>query len=328
MDIFTKLAENLTKMVKDRIHLKALKKEDLEDFLKDNIFQHKEIAKCLTANNPRQMMDWMRDKVRPALQKSTSACSGSYDNYCKALTGRAAAEENRAPLASLAKANNTCADLLEEVLKGIDTLFEEEHITIYDVRLSQVAILGIIRKSDLLLKFSSYLYSYLVRIATDNTENIPRNRDLLLSENAQRVGQICSEILNRSNSYSFLKEVDGLRRDQSDLVLGASGDFKFNGFVNRHKFSFSIMDNIASALSCLNFFSAALDAWDDYKLSRYERNKEIREWLGTHVALLKMDLANTDVNDPKYVKLQQIINAYDDKIAEYDKVIDEFEQQE
>ena len=38
-----------------------------------------------------------------------------------------------------------------------------------------------------------------------------------------------------------------------------------------------------------------------------------------------MDLANTDPNDPRYVKLQNIIHVYDDKIAEYDREIAEFE---
>ena len=64
-----------------------------------------------------------------------------------------------------------------------------------------------------------------------------------------------------------------------------------------------------SALSCLNIFGAALDAWDDYRLAKYQRNKETKEWLETHVSLLRMDMANMDKTSAEYMKLVDIIKA-------------------
>lgn len=326
-DVFASIVTELKKRFTDTAHMKAVKKEDLEAFLKDNILEHQAIVTALKTLSDRDMTNWMNTKVRPQLQKSNSKSKNVYDDYRKLLNGKAATMESKCPFASLAEANAIYVKILQELYKNIDTLFVTENVTIYDCRISQLAVLGILRQSDTVLTYTCYLFSFMTRVATGDISNIPRNRDIFLVDNTEMVANAVNNVLNKMANYSFLTEIDQLRRRQSDLVLGASKDFNFLPYVSRHNFSFSFLDNLFTALSNLNFFSAAMDAWDDYRIAKYERNKEIREWLSTHVALLKMDLANTDPNSPEYVRLQSIINAYDDKIAEYDKIIDDFEKE-
>lgn len=326
-DVFTSIVTELNDRFTDTVHMKAVKKEHLEAFLKDNIIEHQSVVSVLKSLSDRDMTNWMTTKVRPQLQKCNSKCKDVYDNYRKLLSGKASTAESKCPFSSLAEANTTYAKILQEIYRNIDKLFETESITIYDCRISQLAILGILRQSDTVLTYTCYLFSFMTRVVSGDIGNIPRNRDIFLIDNTEKVANTVNNVLNKMANYSFLTEIDQLRRRQSDLILGVDKSFNFLPYISRHNFSFSILDNLFTALSSLNFFSAAMDAWDDYRIAKYERNKEIREWLSTHVALLKMDLANADPNSPEYVRLQGIINAYDDKIAEYDKAIDDFEKE-
>ena len=43
--------------------------------------------------------------------------------------------------------------------------------------------------------------------------------------------------------------------------------------------------------------------------------------------MLKMELAGVDKTSPEYIKTSKIIEAYDNNITDYDKKINEFEEQ-
>ena len=43
--------------------------------------------------------------------------------------------------------------------------------------------------------------------------------------------------------------------------------------------------------------------------------------------MLKMELEGVDKTSPEYIKTSKIIEAYDSKISDYDKKINEFEEQ-
>ena len=70
-----------------------------------------------------------------------------------------------------------------------------------------------------------------------------------------------------------------------------------------------------------------LIAFDDFKRHKYEKQKEEKAWLEQHVAMLKMELDGVDKTSPEYIKISKIIEAYDSKISDYDKKINEFEEQ-
>ena len=236
-------------------------------------------------------------------------------------------ERNR-PLASLRDANNAYAKLLGEISAKIDTVLENDKVDIYNVRLSQLAVLGLIRQSDCVVNFSLYLYTYLVRMASHSAASLPKYREVYLLDNCPKVVKYVSDILDKKGNYYFMRDMNDIRAHQRDMIVGATGKFDFFHFTTTQGFSISFLDNIASALSCLNIFGAAMDAWDDYQQDKYEKNKEIKEWLENHNALLRMDLMNMDKTSPEYQKTVEIIKAYDAKIAEYDQMIQAFEKEE
>lgn len=327
--IFTSIAEKLTSYVKDKTRMRSLRKSDLQGLLRTNIEAHNKIYTALSSvMTDRELRNWMSD-LKPVMKKHGQKVDHVYDLYCAELKGTAANKERSVPFSSIRDANKTYAGLLEEISKKIDTVLEEDSVTIYNARLSQLAVLGLIRQSDKVASFSAFLYTYLVRLSSHSVASIPKYREVYLFDNLNLVAKAISDMMDKKGNYYFLRHVSDLRRQQQDLIVGATGKFDFFNFAGSTRgFSISFLDNIVSALSCLNIFGAAMDAWDDYQQDKYEKNKEIKEWLENHNALLRMDLDSMDRSDPKYQKTLEIIKAYDDKIAEYDQKIIEFEQED
>lgn len=327
-DTFKKLAAAMSKFIKDKIKIRSIDKVELQQLLRDNIEGHRSIEKIMSNFSDKEMTDWFRNLMDRAGKTNNNLCKNVYTNYLKEIRGKATGLERKRPLGSLLEANQSFGKILEEISKKIDYLIENDSVTLFNVRMSFLAILGILRTSDRVLSFSIYLYSYLTRIESRSTASIPKYRDQFLIDNVHSVATSVSLILEKKGPYNFLQDVETIRKKNADLVLGATGNFDFLGSIVNSNYTPSFLDNLLSALSCLNIFGAALDAWDDYRLAKYERNKEMKEWLETHVSLLRMDMSGMDKTSVEYMKLVDIIKAYDEKIAEYDKDISDFEKED
>lgn len=328
LDVFAKLAKRLSAFIGNTIKVRSIDKDELQKFLRSNIESHRQMDSVLSNFSDKEMSDWFRIKLQQAIKGNNNPCKAVYANFLKNLRGKAADAERKRPLGALLNANAAYCKLLEEVSKKIDYLVENESATIFNVRMSFIAILGLLRSSDKVLKFSQFMYSFLTRVESRSATSIPKYRDQYLIDHWQEVSTQVSLILDKKGPYNFLQDVDTMRKRNADVVLGATGRFDFLGYITKSNYTPGFLDNLASALSCLNIFGAALDAWDDYRLARYNRDKETKEWLETHASLLRMDLEGMDKTGPEYKKLIDIIKAYDDKIAEYDKAISDFEKEE
>lgn len=326
-NVFGAIADKLTRYVKDKVKLRAIRREDLIEVLNTNIKLHETMESTLKALPDKDFKTWFMT-IKPKLQKLPGKAPRFYEVYASRLRGKAASAERDCPLKSLRDANGDYADLLKEIIKKVDDILGSEKVDIYNTRLSTLAVLGLIRQSDRVANFTLYLYSYLVHVSNGSQSSLPKYRENYMDLHMELVRKAVCDILDKQGAYNFLRDMNDLRNHQRDIVVGATGAFDFHHFTTIQGFSVSFLDNIIGALRCLNIFGAALDAWDDYKQDKYERNKEIKEWLEQHTALLRMDLAQMDPTSPQYQKTVSIIEAYDAKIAEYDQMILEFEQEE
>ena len=328
LDVFANLANALVTTAKRDITIKSLHKEDVIDLIKTNISIHNNIVNALEVRSDKDMNNWMNTVVKPALSRSSERSKDIYFEYVKGLNGKARSCEDHRAFDSIAAANKKFIKILTEINKNIDELFENKKVDIYDTRMSQVAILGIIKHSDIVANFSLYLYSFIVRVADGSTNSIPRYRDVFMAENVAKVAMITNKVVAHKGEYEFLNNVRKLKAKGADLILGANGSFSFPDFVNRGFYTPDILDTLLSALSCLNIFSAIGNLIVDYKIDRNNRDKEIKEWLENHVALLRLDLEDPNKNSAEKAKLIKIIKAYDEKIAEYDERIRKFEEEQ
>ena len=326
MSLMTDLAAKL-KASFDRSDNKNVARRDIEGLLLENANLHDTIAKMLSARSEKEMNRWMTDIVKPAMKNSKSCLRPTYDAFFAALKGKAVNAERKCAFRALAEANAAMAKVIRETIVFLNKNFEEEVIDIHDMKLSNLAIMGMIKDSDKLADFSTYLYTLACRISVDDGASIPRYREAFLKENASSIGKMVSDILEGKGAARFVTDMTRLVENGKDIIVGVGGNFDFHRNVGPVNFVDSIFDRIAAVLHSLNIFAHALDYIDDYKIRKYNRNKEIKEWLEQHNAILRLELANMDKSSPEYAKLVNIIKAYDEQIAEFDQAIREFEEE-
>lgn len=329
VNVFQALGSALINYTKDKAQMQSLRKDDVITILKQNIEMHKANAETLNVLSTQEMNSWML-KVTQALNSTTSKSRDVYDRYNKGLSSSASALERKCFLSSLKVINKDIIPVLNAILNNIDSFIENDKVELYETKMSQLAILGICRDSTCIATFTQYLYTYLIRVTSNTYDDIPRYREEYMLDNVDKVSKIVSNFCDRKGYYNFNQDMTKIKRQNADLILGANGKFSFNQYIGsvRNFYTADILDSILSALSCLNLYDHVMNFIDDYKLERDNRNKETKEWLETHVAVLRMELEEKDKSSKEYAKLENIIKAYDAKITEYDEAIQAFENGE
>src|SRR5574344_2443910 len=329
VNVFQALGSALINYTKAKAQMQSLRKDDVITILKQNIEMHKANAETLDVLSTQDMNSWML-KVTQALNSTTSKSRDVYDRYNKGLSSSASALERKCFLSSLKVINKDIIPVLNAILNNIDSFIENDKVELYETKMSQLAILGICRDSTCIATFTQYLYTYLIRVTSNTYDDIPRYREEYMLDNVDKVSKIVSNFCDRKGYYNFNQDMTKIKRQNADLILGANGKFSFNQYIGsvRNFYTADILDSILSALSCLNLYDHVMNFIDDYKLERDNRNKETKEWLETHVAVLRMELAEKDKSSKEYAKLENIIKAYDAKITEYDEAIQAFENGE
>ena len=300
----------------------------VEDLLRDNLQLHICIAEILEARTDKEMNTWFTDILKVHLKDSQSPLKDAYNKLFAKLKGTAVAAERKRPLSALAKANRTYADVIKNIIDKIDTLFGTDKLDVRSGRTSHLAILGLLHDSDVLANFSMYLYTFLSRVAVDNCDGVPKYRQVYILDHLGDVATKINDVFDKKGVVKLVDDIKRARETGADPALSVMSPFDFNHQTTTAGAFQSIWDALGNVLHCLNIFVHVSNAIDDYRLKKNRRNRETKEWLEQHVALLRLELAKKDKSDPEYTKLVNIIKAYDEQIAEYDQQINEFEKDE
>lgn len=329
MNLFTSVATALTNTFHgDKKANTQIDKENIENLLSDNIEAHLTVAKNLGALSDKEINAIYDAHVKVALKKSNDPLKGVYDTFVSKLKGAAQSAERKRFLGSLLAANEAYAKALKDIVSNIDSIFVMDSDDVHNARLSQLAVIGVLKSSDATLDFSVYLFSFLTRIDIDTTE-IPKYRAVKVTSNLDLVVKSVNEILEKKGIERLLGDIKYAKGKGLDVKVTSFGnEFDFDRNVTAMGFGQTFMDCLANVLYCLNIFAHISNMIDDYRLKKNRRNREIKEWLEQHVALLRLELANKDKDDPEYAKLINVIKAYDEEIAGYDREIAEFEKDE
>ena len=322
IDTIGSVCDNLFRIARQNVRASGLSRENLQTLIAGNLELHQHVVYALSTFNDKEFNHICKVEAFPVLKKLNPKVVDAYTDYVRALDVKNRQLENKRMLQSLIDANSSFIKALGMISNHIDEILDKQKITIADTRLSTVAVLGIIQQSTWVAKFSLYLYTYITKGCTHTSRTIPRYREAYLCEHSQDVAKAVNKINQRDGWYTFLEEIRHLRENAQDSVLGADRTFG----VTANQLTPSILDYLASALRCINIFRFAVEAWDDYCLWRNDCNKETKEWLEKHNALLRMKLDGIDPSSPEYTELENVIKAYDQNIADLDQKISEFEK--
>jgi hypothetical protein len=329
MNLFTNIAAALNEKFNEKMANKMLSKENIENLLTDNIELHANTAKILGTLSDKDINKLYNDTVKVALKKSDSPLKDVYDTFVSKLKGTAQIAERKRFFGALQAANEAYAKALGKIVDEIDTIFDKDETEIHSARLSQLAVMGVLKSSDTLVSFTVYLYAFLTRVAVDNGEGIPKYRQVAITDNVETVAKTVNDILDKKGIEKLVGDIKYAKSKGLDVkVASFSEQFDFDRNITTMGFGQTFMDCLANVLHCLNIFVHISNMIDDYRLKKNKRNREIKEWLEQHVAILRLEVANKDKNDPEYARLIKIIKAYDEEIAEYEQAINEFEKDE
>lgn len=331
MEILKAFGTAFYETLKSGIKFRSISKDDLRDLIRECITTHETFITAMDKFTPQEMNEF---KARFAANvKGSSLKSASvYDTYLTKLPSRALSDERTKFMGSLYHVNKTFVSILKDILKNINTLVEKEAINLKDTRVTQIAILGILRQSRVLSRWSINVWIQYLRIGTNTNRDVPGSRVVFLLDNVDLVNKITRDIYNKTGAYMFLADVNSVKQKKADFLLGASDSStmsQITGMLNPAIFKASFLDNLVTALRLFtSIFQNIGEKWDDWMHAIHLENIETKEWMENHNALLRMELADTDRSDPKYDKLVSIIEAYDQKITDYNAKIRRYEEGE
>ena len=304
----------------------SIKKDDLHDLLNSAIESTKICIDILSGE--KALWDKTSTFCMNYLPKSSSPAKDVVKNYLKQLKGKAAVAESKGFLLSLLQADMLQLELLNEASNKFNTLIQDDSITLYNTRVSIYLFIYYLQQAELLSNFTNYLVTFIVQAIRHHENDIPKYRIVYLTDHVDAVAGIVSDILSNSNKYNIVESIKTLRNRFEDIELNSETNmrhFNIDAFMSMSALVFNGIKALFKWVPKLIY--DPLIAFDDFKRHKYEKQKEEKAWLEQHVAMLKMELDGVDKTSPEYIKISKIIEAYDSKISDYDKKINEFEEQ-
>lgn len=213
--------------------------------------------------------------------------------------------------------------ILNQCNDNINQLFADKTITVYNTKISQVAILGMVQNARM---FSQYVVDYIALFMSDRSENMfkPARYTLeSLKTHTAEVIELINRTLGAKLSNSFVQAIKKYRSSGADvgLVNGAS-----QSTVQFAKINTDVTDvDIKAGARGLAIFKWIGDFFTN--ISDTKRRKLIaeRDMLDARAQLLQLDLNGVDPDSPEYKKLSTIIKNYqalidrlNAKIAKYE----------
>ena len=304
----------------------SIKKDDLHDLLNSAIESTKICIDILSGE--KALWDKTSTFCMNYLPKSSSPAKDVVKNYLKQLKGKAAVAESKGFLLSLLQADMLQLELLNEASNKFNTLIQDDSITLYNTRVSIYLFIYYLQQAELLSNFTNYLVTFIVQAIRHHENDIPKYRIVYLTDHVEAVAGIVSDILSNSNKYNIVESIKTLRNRFEDIELNSETNmrhFNIDAFMSMGTLVFNGIKALFKWVPKLIY--DPLIAFDDFKRHKYEKQKEEKAWLEQHVAMLKMELDGVDKTSPEYIRSSKIIEAYASKIRDYDKKINEFEEQ-
>jgi hypothetical protein len=315
--------KEIEELASGRKALSSIKKQVLEEYIlltKEGSTQIAVVLNSLDDNNKKLLTKKIQD-----YKSDTNPVSiiSLYKDVLNKLNRQAQKMEKDLIFSSIIQANTLAASLLDNIYKNIDNLFSNNVINIYNTKVSHTVILGLIHQSKILSTWSTYLYtgisSELAKI--DN----PKYRWFFISNNTDSITKYINDLCNKTGAYHAMLSINQIKKANQDIQLLTESTNKSNtGMILSNKLSSDNLALVKRGIHSYNPFRLIGEGWNLFKNWQVKNNIQHKQWLEAHTAMLKLELENKDKDSPEYIKLQNIIAAYEINIVKTDKVINEY----
>lgn len=320
------LGEKVNRVLKNGSEVQDISKEDFRNFmgvtqtaLKNMIESFEELKQDECKALGMAMMDKYKERSAMNVQ--------IYQLYISRLNSQANKEERAVPFSSLLKAAQGYKLVIDDLDKSIDKLFENKVISLYNTKLSHVAVIGVIRNASDLCDFAWFLFNGVCFDIGMGIEKPAKYRFSYMNTVKERMSGLVNDIYAGIGDGAIFNEILKLRKDNKDLLLVNEEEKASSGMLATAQLNRGLTGSITAGLMNLNVFRWIGEAWNSYRDSHYRGLEEKRDWMQTHVQLLRLKLQGMDENDREYQKLQKIINNYDNMVAAADEKIKKYREE-
>jgi len=328
MSVLDNVKSFFEKIYKNTRKLQDLDKSDLSDIIQDTYNSNETIVSNLKKLSS-QDLKLLKERLMTNSLKSKNKAAKIWTDLAKSYNNASQTYENKQFLGAILNAHIEMSNILKNISEHLDKLFEDRSIKLMNCRMSQIAVLGILEQADVLVNFTSYMLTMLVKLSDDSANDIPGYRNEYLIKHLHLVSDIINDINNQRGRYNFLADVETSRKKGNDVNVinqdGSSLSKFFRSDSNSLMMNKAISGFISSSI--FNVFAWPAEAFNRWQYNKNMKNKEMKEWIEVHVAKLRLDLQNVNPNSTEYVKLSKIIDAYDEKIKQLDAKINSYESE-
>ena len=203
----------------------------------------------------------------------------------------------------------------------------QKGIVVGKTRLSQGIFLGVLEASKMYTRFNSYLIATISHINSGTTDRMPKYMINHLVNNMDSYLSLTNSLCQVSGKWSVINDITNIKSSGLDLQLYV--DDKNNASLRSGMITDVLgIENIFVTLFNVAITPIALigEIYVDSRHQHYMDINEHKKWMETHVANLRLQLNDTNPNDPEYVQAEKAIAYYNDKIAVMEKKVDEYYQ--
>lgn len=325
MDFVKELGSTLQSEVAPGKKMRSVNKEDYRENLSILISRVKTLVETLNLLPPNVKQSMAGEIFKSSSDRNNVAC-----NMYIAIAKAVGKNDLRIAFDSISTVAVTYSKILESLDRTTNVMFKDKQINVFNSKLSHVAVFGVLGEAELFVNFATYLFDNITYelCANNGVRELPMPKKYRISYVQQNQVNFINLLKNRlqNGANVVISEIDKAGRSASDVNLIGEDNEVNLGFVQASGYT-PMMRNLLTigARSFMNPFRAIGELWNLIKNSKYNKAKKEKEWMEAHVALLKLQLQGVDPNSDEYRKQVQIIEAYNEMIAELDQKIDQYE---
>ena len=317
----TKLNDTIKAINNKSASFQSVDKDEIQKLIIEAIRSCDNFLTLVNLVNPEEE-NALRQKYQEGLIKKKS--EGYFDIYSllqKHLSSKSKALENTKLFGSLEKTASVFKETMEFLDKNLNTFINESELTFKNCKISGLLMLLLLKASTIFSLYCECFYAQYFDIALTNVSfGNPKYKNLFIIDKTEYVSFFINKSTETSSFSAFVTEFINLQKKGNDLLLVNSQGLTFTNFMVPGTLSLTTQ-HMFGLMPNLNIFQHIGNMLENRRYANYQKNLKKLEWLKQRVALLKLDLADMDPDDPRYAQLVKTIQIYDDEITKLDAKI-------
>lgn len=264
-----------------------------------------------------------RASIREQLLNSKSKVNQQYEDFVNHLRDTALRDEKKNMFSALTACSRALAGSLDYIIDNTETLFNDKAINLYNTRVSQVGIMGVIHYATVTAKFATFMMANVTAAIVKDITLYPY-RTVYVDKNMETVSSVVNDVYKKTGYFAFLNGIGELKKRNLDAFI-LDDDGKSNSEnVPYDSLPLPMKNTFIAGLFGLNIFRWIGETWNSVRHAKYMKLQQEREWMVTHVNLMKMVAARMDPNSEEYRKKIAIIEKYNEMIAKLDQKLNDY----